>query len=140
MNCEFITKKVILNNALSSVDEEEFKIQFKKILDEAFPVNSIVYVFKTENEVNRLCGKSNIIYIGQTINNLYSRYISRMSSEVEYFRSRYKYIISTYGKITIELYVTSEPEKTESRFLYQYNSCHKELPPLNLQTYKEKNL
>lgn len=140
MKCEFITKEIVLKNLLSANNVDEFKIQFKNLLDEAFPENNIVYVFKTQNEIPRLRGKSNVVYIGKTKNNLYSRYIGNILHEAEYFWPRYHYIISNYGSISIKLYVTSEPEKTESRFLHQYNLEHMELPPLNLKSYQEKNL
>jgi hypothetical protein len=46
MKCEFIAKEIVLKNLLSANNVDEFKIQFKNLLDEAFPENNIVYVFK----------------------------------------------------------------------------------------------
>jgi len=140
MQCEYVTNNLVLNANLSANDVEEFKLQFKAALDEASTSKGIVYVFTAEKNIPRLKGESSIIYIGQTSRSLYQRYIGKIWHEAQYFWPRYNYIISNFGNISIKIYETSAPEITESKFLYQYQLEHLELPPINLNSYKAKNL
>lgn len=136
MKCDFVSEVIRLENAITAETEDEFRLQFKNVLKEARGFNGIVYVMRAGKEISRLCGSSDVIYVGRSINNLYDRYKSKLNSEVDYFRSIYKFVVSEYGQISFDIYVTVEPLRTESRFLHQYCLKHKELPPVNLENYK----
>lgn len=140
MQCEYVKNNLVLNAKFSADEVEAFKLQFKAVLDEASTSKGIVYVFTAQKNIPRLKGESNIIYIGQTSQSLYKRYISKVWHEAKYFWPRYNYIISNFGHISIEIYETSAPKITESKFLYQYQCAHLELPPINLDSYQEKYL
>ena len=140
MQCKYVTNNLVLDTRTSANDVENFKLQFKEVLNEARTSTGIVYVLKAERNIPRLKGESNIIYIGKTSRSLYDRYISNIWHEAKYFWPRYNYIISNFGHISIEIYSTSAPELTESNFLYQYHHEHLELPPINLKSYQEKYL
>ncbi len=76
--------------------------------------------------VQSLKGSSNILYIGKTQNDVWNRY--NVQNDAEAFWTVYSHVVKNYGKITIDVFVTSDPSNTESKFLVQY---YYELPPIN---------
>ena len=135
MNCEFVYDKSTIEKSISASTKEEFVTQFRSLLECAKEPRGIAYIWKTQSSIPRLKGESPIIYIGKTVRSFYSRYRPEVVNEANNFWDRYSYIICNYGNISIELYSTTEPNKTESRLLYQYHREFMELPPLNLRSY-----
>ncbi len=136
MICELVKEQLVLTKTITATNELEFEQQLKALLIESMPYTGIVYVWKTQLDIPRLKGKSSVVYIGKANGNMYSRYISNVQHEIKEYWKRYSYIISTYGFMQVEIFVTNNPAITENNFLYQYHQAHMELPPINLQSYK----
>lgn len=140
MKCDFVTEHLLIERYISARTKEEFISQFKELLSLTKAHKGVVYIWLAENPIPRLKGESPVIYIGKTLGNFHNRYISKITNETNEYWGRYEYIISTFGKISIEIYKTENPNKTENNFLFQYHQKHLELPPLNLRSYQSKML
>ena len=114
---------------------EDYLSQFNEFLDSDIAKNtkSICYIWKTDKPISRVKGKSPIIYIGQTINTFRDRYSNSNSINIEkkYYDRYYKHMIEIYGAISIEIKQSDDPKRSEWKELMEYNSNHKEYPPLN---------
>jgi alpha-D-ribose 1-methylphosphonate 5-phosphate C-P lyase len=135
MECEFIISKVTISKTIAATNIDAFKTQLKSLLMDAKKPEGIVYVWNTRKKIPRLKGESSIIYIGKANGSLYSRYINNVSIEAKEYWTRYNHIINEYGAISIDIYETENPEKTENNFIYQYHQQFMELPPINLKSY-----
>lgn len=99
--------------------------------------NNVVYIWKTEDDIPRLRGKSNIIYIGKTSSTISGRHCgyAKIEAEGERNKPRYKHILEKYGHISIYLThfstVGEDLKSAEQRLLASYFSHHLEYPPLN---------
>lgn len=133
MHCDLVVNTLIVPGTISATNIDDFKTQLKELLIDAKQPTGIVYIWKTKSDVPRLKGKSPIIYIGKSNRGLYDRYIKHETDE---YWNRYRYIISTYGNIYIEIFESKDPKKTENNFLFQYHQKFMELPPLNLRSYQ----
>ena len=140
MQCEFVISKETISTTITATNVDAFKNQLKELLNNAKNPEGIVYVWRTRNKIPRLKDESSIIYIGKANGSLYSRYISDVSKEAKEYWVRYSHIINTYGEISIDVYKTENPEITENSFIYQYHQNFMELPPINLQSYKDRLL
>lgn len=140
MNCDFVISKMTISKTISAESIEDFKVQLKALIGESKEPEGIAYVWRTQREIPRLMGGSPIIYIGKTKRSLYARYISYIDAETDTYWTRYDHIISEFGEISIDIYKTENPAKTENRFLHQYHQKHLESPPLNIQSYKSSML
>lgn len=129
LECEHVKKIFNSNSSISSDDKNEFIQQYKSLLNQTKGVNGVVYVFTTEKAIPRLKGHNNILYIGQTKNDMWSRY--SVKNDTNTFWDVYQHAIKTYGSIHIDVYQTIDPVATERTFLKNYYSSHKELPPIN---------
>jgi hypothetical protein len=120
---------------ISATTSDEFEEQFTKLLKQEASVNitSIVYFWRVENEIPRLIGKSNILYIGKTSKSLQERYLKSANYKIEkqYFENIYRHAIKEYGQISIEIIKTDNPAKAEYEALNEYYKSHCEHPPLN---------
>lgn len=97
----------------------------------------IVYVWRSEREIRRLKGESDIIYIGQTMHSIRDRYYqyAGMHATTKANSLKFKYIIENYGAISISIAPFSKygesPQKAEGQLLWWYFQNHCEYPPLN---------
>ena len=120
---------------INATTKEEFAEQFRNYLnqDKSRSLCNIVYKWKVENDIPRMKGESNILYIGQTKRSLYDRYSDKGSFNIEltYFEQFYKYAIQEYGSLFIEILAVDDVKLEEYRELDHYRSMHCEYPPLN---------
>ena len=128
---DFITPPI--GKEISTSDQFYHYMRDVVLESDAAKVESIVYVWHTEAEFYRMKGKSNILYIGKTVNSLRDRYRNKNSLEIEkeYFSVYYKYAVEAYGPIKIGIINSEEPELDEKKLLLEYRDKHKELTPLN---------
>ena len=92
-------------------------------------VAGVVYILKTELPIPRLKGVSDILYIGETKHDIWSRYYAEQDANK--FWSVFSHALDNYGAICINVYQTSNNKITEKVFLQQYYQSYLELPPLN---------
>ncbi len=128
-SCEFVKEKIDGSVKISSEDKKEFICQYRKALEQTKGTYGVVYVFRSENHIPRLKGNNNILYIGETKHDAWSRYTVKNDANV--YWHVYSHVLGNYGSITIDVYVTSDHKSTEKTFLTQYFQAHKELPPIN---------
>ena len=141
MECKYVTAQTRLESTLNAKNKEEFIAQFRHLLSGAKSRKNIVYIWQTVQGLPRLRGESPIIYIGKTVQSLYSRYSRYIKADTEEYWERYLYIMENFGPISIHVYESSDASFTENIFLYQYHKKHLELPPLNLRSFnREKAL
>ena len=129
LTCEFVKEKIDGTVKISSQDKEEFIYQYREALKQTKEIEGVVYIFRSENQIPRLKGHNNILYIGETKYDVWSRY--NVKNDAEAYWHVYSHILANYGYITINVYVTSDHKNTERKFLNQYFQTHKELPPIN---------
>jgi hypothetical protein len=136
MKCKYVSNRLVFSQTITAVDENEFKEQFKAILEESRLHSSLVYVLKTKTPIPRTNGESPVLYIGKAKGSLFNRYggagIARESREYWY---RYSLIIQKYGHLEIETHLTPKPDITENNFLFNYHLEHWELPAINLRSW-----
>ena len=136
MQCKHVKGVTTVPKVISAANKDDFKLQYKELLQHAKSPEGIVYVWRSVADIPRVRGASPIIYIGKANGSLYQRYIDQISNESKEYWSRFNHIIKTYGSISIDIYETDNPAYTENIFLYQYHQKCMELPPINLQSYK----
>lgn len=127
--CEYVKEKIKGNTPISSEDKEEFIKQYRLSLEQTKGINGVVYVFKSDKTVPRLKGFSNILYIGETKYDVWSRY--NVKNDTNGFWHVYSHTVRSYGAITIDVYPSENHKKTEKTFLEKYFQEYKELPPMN---------
>lgn len=129
-----------LDGKLDAKRPEEFENQFEEVFScqKARGNKSVIYIWATERPIPRLCGESNIVYIGktkQTLCDRYCKYASLFASikgdEDKYNWRRYGHIMRNSGPIKIYFAVTSDPKGKESELLKEYYDDHFEYPPAN---------
>jgi hypothetical protein len=133
-----------MNNKILATNVEDFEKQLKSILKSNAKDEGIIYIWKTEKKIPRVCGESDILYIGKTKQSLNSRYNNTKSLDIEkqYFENVYKSVIKQYGAISIEVVKIEDMAKldnAEFTKLDNYYKIHKELPPLNRLIPSKKN-
>lgn len=113
----------------------KFETQFIELLKSTSKDKGIIYIWKTEKKIPRVCGASDILYIGKTKQSLNDRYNNAKSLDIEkdYFKNVYKHVIEKYGAISIDVIVVNldELKVQEAEKINDYYESHKELPPLN---------
>lgn len=114
---------------LESSDVEEFIVQYRNALEETKGIYGVVYVLRTLKPIPRFRGSSNILYIGETKHDVWSRY--DVDVDARDFWSVYSYAVTSYGHIEIDVYESVDYKTTEKEFLVQYFASHGELPPIN---------
>jgi hypothetical protein len=123
-----------LDGELNAKESQDFIRQFKDMFScqRACVTKNVVYVWVTQKCIPRLCGKSNIIYFGKTVQTLHRRHYGYASTEGDpYNWHRYEHIIKIFGPIKIYFAVTSNPKDKESELLKKYYEDHCEYPPAN---------
>jgi len=117
---------------------KEFQRLFRS--KEAKNTSRVLYAFVCKGEMPRVKGKSNIIYIGHTMNSLEGRYWGCWTKGV-WSRPNLEfcsYVIQNYGPINIAYLVMDTIESLETAehdLLKDYYKLHMELPPRNSQGY-----
>lgn len=136
MQCKHVKGVTTVSKTISATNEDDFKLQYKELLQHAKSPEGIVYVWRSISDIPRVRAASPIIYIGKANGSLYQRYINQINNESKEYWNRFSHIIKAYGSISIDIYETDNPAYTENIFLYQYHQKCMELPPINLQSYK----
>ncbi|WP_193163879.1 hypothetical protein [Microbulbifer hainanensis] len=114
---------------LESNEVDEFIIQYRSALEETKGICGVVYVLRTLKPIPRFRGSSNILYIGETKHDVWSRY--DVDVDTRDFWSVYSHAVASYGHIEIDVYESEDHKTTEKEFLAQYFASHGELPPIN---------
>ncbi len=127
--CNLVEKIIRGATKIDSTNKAEFIRQYRSALEETRGVAGVVYVFKTDCPIPRLKGSSNVLYIGETKHDVWSRY--DVESDTNDFWPVYSHTVSNYGAIVVDVYVSSNHKVTEKTFLTQYYEAHNELPPVN---------
>jgi hypothetical protein len=105
----------------------------------------IVYVLRSEKEIPRLKGKSNIVYIGQTKRSFSHRYApyAKLIATAKGNKFKYEHIVEEYGFISISICDFNNfgdtLAKAEGQLLWWYFQNHCEFPPLNYTKTKYEN-
>lgn len=125
-----------MNNKILATNVEDFEKQLKSILKSNSKDEGIIYIWKTEKKIPRVCGESDILYIGKTTQSLNGRYNNAklLKIEKDYFKNVYKHVIERYGAISIEVEKFEDMTKLDNEEftkLNNYYKTHKELPPIN---------
>jgi len=115
LKCDYVKDRINGNLPICSENKEEFIKQYKLCLEQTKGVNGVVYVFKSEKMVPRLKGFNNILYIGETKNDVWNRY--NVKNDTENFWHVYNHTIKNYGSITIDVYPTENHKGTEKNSL-----------------------
>ena len=126
-------------NIQSHKSKKDYLREFRQVFSsqEAKNASNVVYVFVCEKKIPRVKSESTVLYIGQTKQNLSSRYMRY----AEAFCSGenwplYNYIITHYGGIRIAYLPVGTAQslkQAESELLNDYYKLHKEYPPRNFQ-------
>ncbi len=132
---QFFRSCTTLPNSIQRHNLREFSQVFSS--QEAKDASNVLYAFVCEKKIPRVKSESAVIYIGQTKQNLSSRYMKY----AEAFCSGenwplYRYIITYYGgiKIAYLAFGTAKSLKqAETELLNDYYKLHKEYPPRNFQ-------
>jgi hypothetical protein len=127
--CDLVTNTIHGTIKIESSDKSEFIEQYRLALEETRGVSGVVYVLKTGGAIPRFKGASNILYIGETKHDVWSRYY--VEEDTNEFWPVYNHAVNNYGAIVVDVYVSSDHKSTEKKFLTQYYDTHNELPPIN---------
>ncbi|MDD5454235.1 MAG: hypothetical protein PHW62_01890 [Candidatus Ratteibacteria bacterium] len=133
---------VLLDDQLNAKCPEDFERQFKRVFScpkaKTQENKGVVYVWVAEKRIPRLCGESDIVYIGktnQTLHGRYHKYASLFASikgdKDKYNWRRYEHIMKNFGPIKIYFSVHSDPKEKEAELLRKYYDSHFEYPPAN---------
>lgn len=139
MNCldllRILDKSVAeLGSPIDASTREEFKRQFQDASSSPNARNllGIVYVWSTRDPIPRMKGRSDVLYVGQTIQTFFDRH--HRYAEVEssgYNWKRYEHAIKLYGSISFRCVVVGNPRDEEKKLLRAYAEEHLEYPPIN---------
>ena len=140
-NIEVFFEKI--EGKIEKVEELEFSKVFGS--ESASKNKNIVYLWRCENNIKRLKGESDIIYIGQTKQSFKNRYLTYAKKEATTKANKLKYeaIIEQYGAISIYVCDFSifgdNLLKSEGQLLWWYFENHCEYPPINYTQTKIRN-
>ncbi len=111
---------------------ENLANEFKELFNspEAKNAKGVVYFFMSEIPIPRVHGKSNILYIGKTIQTINKRYF-KYSEHLANAKNGifYKHIIENYGGLKMGYVITKTPRETENIFFNKYHQTYLEFPP-----------
>jgi len=137
----FQSCSILPGSIKSHKSKEDYLCEFKQLFNsqEARNTSNVLYAFVCEKEIPRVMGKSNIIYIGQTVKTLRDRY----QSYHRYYCSDYNWafysdVIKRYGAVSLAYLIIDTPQslkEAESDLLRNYYNLHRESPPKNSQGY-----
>lgn len=124
-----------LPEKITNISEESFLKAYSS--ESAKKSKNIVYIFHCEQNIRRLKGESNILYIGQTKHSFSKRYSphAKLHATSEANRLKFTHIINNYGPISISVCDFSIFGETllqaEGQLLWWYFQNHCEYPPIN---------
>jgi hypothetical protein len=127
--CELVSKKLPGSVKIEAKEIEKFIVQYRSAIAETKGVTGVVYILKTERPIPRIKGASEVLYIGETKHDVWSRYYAE--EDANDFWSVYSHSLENYGAIYLDVYQTSNNKVTEKKFLQQYYQTYLELPPIN---------
>lgn len=128
---------------ITCVSEESFRRVYDS--EHAKKTKNIVYLFRSEKNISRLKGESNIIYIGQTKDSFNKRYHphAKLHATSEANSLKFSHIIENYGPISISVCDFSKFGESilqaEGQLLWWYFQNHCEYPPVNYTKTKIRN-
>jgi hypothetical protein len=123
-----LSKTITSSGPLTDIElMNEFKALFKT--PEA-RTRSIVYFIMSIEPIPRLFGTTNILYMGQTQNDIFDRY-HRYSGHLASNSTGefYKHIIKNYGGLKMGFIETETPKATEKEYFKKFFKTHKDYPP-----------
>ncbi|WP_122209010.1 hypothetical protein [Pseudomonas viridiflava] len=132
-----------LPDKIEIVSEECFRKVYGS--GSAKKTKNIVYLFRSEKNVRRLKGESNILYIGQTKHSFGNRYypFASLHATSKANRMKFEHIIDEYGAISISFHDFSPFGETliqaEGQLLWWYFQNHCEYPPINYTKTSVRN-
>ena len=136
----FFRSCTILPNSIQShKSKKDCLREFRQVFSsqEAKDASNVLYVFVCEKKIPRVKSERNIIYIGQTVQTLYERYMPYAEAFCSGQNSPlYRYVIAHYGSIKIAYKHFRTPKslkQAEGELLKDYYKWHKEYPPRNFQ-------
>ncbi len=139
---QFLHSCTTLPNIIRSCESKERYLQeFKQLFNspEARNTSNVLYAFVSKKEIPRVRGKSNIIYIGRTVQKLRYRYQPHHKYYCsDYNWAFYSYVIKHYGAVGLAyltIDTTQSLKEAESDLLRDYYKQHRENPPKNTQGY-----
>ena len=137
---EFFHDRDTLPNSIQSHKSKmDCLREFRQVFgsQEAKSASNVLYVFVCKKKIPRVKSKSNIVYIGQTKQTLYKRYMKYAEAFCSGVNSPlYRYIITHYGRIKIvyKHFPTAKSlKRAETQLLSDYYKRYKEYPPRNFQ-------
>lgn len=128
---------------ITCTSEESFRRVYGS--EHAKKAKNIAYLFRSEKNVSRLKGESNIIYIGQTKDSFNKRYhpYAKLHATSEANSLKFSHIIENYGPISISVCSFSTFGESilqaEGQLLWWYFQNHCEYPPINYTKTKVRN-
>lgn len=140
---ETLDKFQVLPDWITSVEEAVFKQVYGR--DAAAIEKNILYVLRTDLQIPKLRGKSDVVYIGQTKGTLKQRYLVHSGKFANSIANRMKFehIVSHYGPIRITFAPFGQYGKNlalaEVQLLWWYFQNHCEYPPVNYTQTKMRN-
>ena len=135
----FHSCSVLPNSIKGHTSKTDCLQQFRQVFSsqEAKDASNVVYAFVCEKKIRRLKSESTVVYIGQTKQNLSSRYMKYGQAFCSGENSPlYRYIIAHYGGIKIAYLpfgTAKSLKQAETELLNDYYKLHKEYPPRNFQ-------
>lgn len=132
----FQSCSVLPNSIKSHTPKTDCLQQFRQVFSsqEAKNASNVLYTFVCEKKIPRVKSESVVIYIGQTKENLSSRYMKYAEAFCSGENSPlYSYIISHYGNIRIAYLPVQSLKQAETELLKDYYKLYKEYPPRNFQ-------
>jgi len=132
----FHSCSVLPNSIKRHTSKTDYLQQFRQVFgsQEAKDASNVVYAFVCKKKIPRVKSKSVVIYIGQTKQNLSSRYMKYAEAFCSGVNAPlYSYIIAQYGGIRIAYLPVQSLKQVEAELLNDYYKLHKEYPPRNSQ-------
>ena len=123
-----------LPGQLEGNSSEEFSQKWNAFFSQVEAENAlgVIYIWTVDVPIPRLNGKSDILYIGKTIQSLGRRNIKYSQQESTGLNwKRYEYIFHNISPIKVLFAKVSNPKNIETEFLKSYSDEHLELPPFN---------
>jgi len=140
---DILEELTTLPNKLDSLTEERFKEVYDA--ESSRKHKGIIYILRSERNIPRLKGESNIVYIGQTKRSYGARYSSsaKVQTSSKANKLKFGHIIDNYGAISVSLCnfdkFGATLLKAEGQLLWWYFQNHCEYPPLNYTKTKVRN-
>jgi hypothetical protein len=129
------------NSIRSHNSKDNCLLEFRQVFgsQKAKDAKIVLYVFVCKKKIPRVKSKSDIVYIGQTRQTLYKRYMKYADTFCSGVNSPlYRYILTHYGRIKIaykHFHTAKSLKQAETELLNDYYRRYKEYPPRNFQRW-----